>query len=111
MAALEWLRPMLSRIEQTNAPRPMDGTVVDMPGGLDKLRKAILAVQRERDNATQQADDYEKAWAAAQMEYQAAVEKNRVWQTDIQARLYKLQCEWSAVTEPLGMTVQIERAK
>lgn len=106
---MNWLKPMLQRIEQTNAPRPLDGNIVDMPGGLEKLRKAILAVKKERENATQQASDYEEAWKAAQMEYQAAVEKNRVWQADIEARLYKLQCEWSAVTEPLGMTVQIER--
>jgi hypothetical protein len=109
MSSLAWLKPMLARIESTNQVRPVNGNVLDIPGGIEKLRKAIVAVQNESANATQEAADYEQAWAAAQMEYQAAVEKNRVWQTDIQARLYKLRSEWLTISEPLGIEAQIKR--
>lgn len=111
MALVSWLRPMLQRIETTNTPRPDGGTLAEFPGGIEKLRLAILKVQSEQHSAAQEAHDYDQAWAAAQMEYQAAVEKNRVWQSDINARLYKLRAEWLAVSEPLGIEAQIKRAE
>lgn len=104
-----WLGPMLARIESTSQPRPIDGNVVDMPGGIERLRKAILHVQHEEREAREQLDAYEQAWAAAQMEYQAALEKNRVWREDIATRLGKLRYEWAQVSEPLGMDVTIRR--
>lgn len=100
---------MLSRLEATSQPRPMDGNVVDMPGGVERLRKAILHVQGEKAQADEQLAAYEQAWAAAQMEYQAALEKNRVWRDDIATRLSKLRYEWAQVTEPLGMEITVRR--
>lgn len=107
--SIAWLRPMLARIEQTSQPRPEGGNVVDIPNGIEKLRKAIVSVQAECTAAQTQAADYEKAWEAAQMEYQAAVQKNRVWQQDIATRLYKLRSEWLTISEPLGIEAQIKR--
>lgn len=104
-----WLRPMLDRIEASNRARPVDGNVVDIPGGIEKLRKAIVQVQAEAQAAEDEAAAYEEAWAAAQMEYQAAVEKNRVRRQDIAQRLYRLRSEWLTLSEPLGIEMQIKR--
>jgi hypothetical protein len=109
MSALSWLKPMLDRIEASNRPRPIDGNVVDIPGGIERLRKAIVSVQIEAQAAAEEAAAYEDAWAAAQMEYQAAVEKNRIKQQDIAQRLYRLRSEWMTISEPLGIEAHIRR--
>lgn len=102
-----WLKPMLERIEITHVPRPEGVNVVDIPNGLNKLRSAIVSVQKELSDALQQADDFAAAWQAAQMEYQAAVAQNTEWQRNTKARLYKLQSEWITISEQLGLVVQI----
>lgn len=107
--SIAWLRPMLARIEQTSQPRPDGTNIVDIPGGIDKLRKAIVSVQIEAAAANEEAAAYEEAWRAAQMEYQAAVEKNRIRRQDIAQRLYRLQSEWMIISEPLGIEAQIKR--
>lgn len=103
-----WLKPMLDRIEVTNQPRPEGGNVLAIPNGSEKLRKAIVHVQREEGNCLQEREDFEAAWRAASLEFQAAMEKNTVWHNDIQQRLYRLRCEWLAITDELGIHAQIK---
>jgi hypothetical protein len=97
---------MLNRIEITHTPVPADaGNIVDLPGGIEKMRKTIIAFQKEARNAQQQRADYEKAWAAAVNEMEAAMQKNAVWQQDVHVRLFRLRTEWVNITEQLGIPV------
>lgn len=105
-----WLRPMLSSISaNSKSLSTPEGNVYEMPNGLERLRKAIMHYQEELVKAHDQAAAYDEAWKAAQMEIQAAVEKNGVWQRDIETKLYSLRSEWIKATEQLGIVSQIDR--
>lgn len=105
---MTWLTPMLARIGTTHTPRPDNVNVVDIPGGLDKLRRAIEQVIKEGQQAREQRADYEHAWAAATKEYDAAMAKNEAWQRNLETRLYRLRSEWANVTHQLGIGVTLE---
>lgn len=109
-ALRSWLGPMLNSISanQKTLSTP-EGNVYEMPNGLERLRKAILHYQSELERATDQKFAYDEAWRAAQMEIQAAIAQNEVWQRDIQTKLYELRSEWMKASEQLGLVTEIRR--
>lgn len=105
-----WLSPILRRIETTHTPRPpAAGNVVSIPQGLDKLRDAIMHVQRERDLAIDERAAIDEASDAVQKELHAAYDRNAVRQKDIATRLYHLQGEWGRASAALGMRCEIDQ--
>jgi hypothetical protein len=105
-----WLQPMLTSIgANAKTLSTPEGNVYELPNGLDRLRKGIMHYQQELARAHEQSNAYEEAWKAAQMEMQAAVEQNAVWQRDINTKLYALKSEWIKATEALGIDAQIRR--
>lgn len=101
------LKQVLTRVETTHVSRPDDETVVQIPNGLEKLRKAIVAVQNDLVEAQAERGDYSQAWIDCQAEITAALNKNASRQKDAQHRLRRLQEEWVRVTQDLGIRAEI----
>lgn len=101
------LKQVLTRVETTHVSRPDDETVVQIPNGLEKLRKAIISVQNDLVEAQAERGDYSQAWIDCQAEINAALAKNASRQKDAQHRLRRLQEEWVRVTQDLGIRAEI----
>lgn len=102
------LKQVLTRVETTHVSRPdHEDTVVAIPNGLEKLRKAIVAVQNDLVEAQAERGDYSQAWIDCQAEITAALNKNASRQKDAQHRLRRLQEEWVRVTQDLGIRAEI----
>ena len=102
------LKQVLTRVESTHVSRPdHEETVVQIPIGLEKLRKAIVAVQNDLVEAQAERGDYSQAWVDCQAEINAALAKNASRQKDAQHRLRRLQEEWVRVTQDLGIRAEI----
>jgi len=102
------LKQVLTRVETTHTPRPdHEDTVVAIPNGLEKLRKAIVAVQNDLVEAQAERGDYSQAWIDCQAEITAALAKNASRQKDATHRLRRLQEEWVRVTNDLGIRAEI----
>ena len=101
-------KALLGRVEKTHEPRPLTrDNVVDIPNGLEKLRRAIVDVTGQLEGYRCQRDEYAEAWAAALAEFNAAMDRNTVCQRDTAARLRKLQEEWMRVTNQLGIECRL----
>ena len=102
------LKQVLTRVETTHVSRPdHEETVVAIPNGLEKLRKAIISVQNDLVEAQAERGDYSQAWIDCQAEINAALAKNASRQKDAQHRLRRLQEEWVRVTQDLGIRAEI----
>ncbi len=101
------LKQVLSRVETTHVSRPDGENIVEIPHGLEKLRKAIVAVQNDIVEAQAERGDYSQAWIDCQAEINAALAKNSSRQKDASHRLRRLQEEWVRVTLDLGIKAEI----
>jgi len=101
------LKQVLSRVETTHQPHPdPDSKVVDIPHGLERLRKAIMALQSDLVEAQAERADYIQAWSDCQQEINAHLSKNTTRQRDLAHRLDRLQTEWVKVTQDLGIRAE-----
>jgi chromosome segregation ATPase len=104
------LQAVLGRIESTHEPRPeTEDKIVEIPHGLEKLRKAIVTVQQHIIEAQCENADYAQAWKDCQAEIQAAIAKNVSKQRDLGHRLARLQDEWVRITQELGIRAEVVR--
>jgi len=102
------IKEVLSRAETTHQPRP-EGTenVVDIPQGLDKLRRAIVAINNEMVEAQAERDDIQQARLDCLAEIQAHLAKNVTRQRDAAHRMKRLQEEWVQITLGLGIRAEL----
>jgi hypothetical protein len=101
------LKQVLTRVETTHVSRPEGENIVEIPHGLEKLRKAIVSVQNDLVEAQAERGDYSQAWIDCQAEITAALAKNASRQKDARHRLRRLQEEWVRVTMDLGIKAEI----
>ena len=102
------LKSVLRQVEATHAPRPdTDENIVQIPHGLEKLRKAIVSIQNEIVEAQTERSTFEEAWRTCQMEAEAAFAKNLGRQKDANHRLQRLQQEWINITQDLGIKAEL----
>lgn len=102
------LKSVLGQIETTHGPRPdTDEKIVEIPNGLDKLRKAIVAIQQRIVEAECEYADYQQAWKDCQAEISAAMAKNVTKRKDETHRLARLQEEWVRITQELGIRAEV----
>lgn len=101
------LKQVLGGITQTHQPRPEGENVVDIPHGLEKLRRTIVSLQQALVAAQCERGDFVAAFGACHQEYMAAMEQNACKQRDIATRMVRLQSEWARVTEEMGLQVRL----
>lgn len=101
------LKEVLVRSEVTHQPRPENDNLVEIPQGLDKLRRAIMHIQNEIVEAQAEAADITSAERQVLNEIAAAREKNALRQRDAMHRQYRLQEEWAKITRDLGIRAEV----
>jgi peptidoglycan hydrolase CwlO-like protein len=104
------LNQVLRQAEKSHQTRPDDANVVDIPQGLERLRKAIVAIQNEIVEAQAERGDIEQAWKVCQDEIAVAFNKNTARQKDAAHRLKRLQSEWVNITQDLGIRAELVSA-
>lgn len=103
------LKTVLGSIETTHTPRPGpdNDNIVDIPKGLDRLRKAIIALNNDLVEAQAERADYIQAWSDCQQEINAALSRNTSRQSQVRHRLARLQEEWAGITAELGIRAEV----
>lgn len=101
----KWFGGILTQIKTTTAVRP-EGSVVEIPNGLERLRSAIRKVQNDIVQLQCREGDYIAAFQACQAEYSAAMQTLSVEQHDALTRLARLQHEWVQVSAELGIRAE-----
>ncbi len=101
------LKVSLTRAETTHQPRPDGAEIVDIPQGLDKLRRAIVSLQNEMVEAQAERATYIQAWETCKAEMTAAFSANTQRQHDAAHRIRRLQDEWVRASQDLGIRAEI----
>jgi hypothetical protein len=105
-----WVQGLVKRLERTettHAPRPEGENVVEIPNGLDKLRKMIVAINNEIVEAQTERAAYHESWQLCVDEVSTAYAKNLQRQRDATHRLERLQAEWVRVCHELGIKAAV----
>ena len=105
------LKSVLKQAEQSHQPHPQvtgrEENVVHIPQGLEKLRKAIVAVQAEIVEAQAERSDIDEGLRLVNEEINTAYAKNTHRQKDANHRLMRLQTEWVHITQDLGIKAEL----
>lgn len=106
-----WVQGLVKRLERTETthqPRPEGGAeIVEIPNGLDKLRKMIVAINNEIVEAQTERAAYHESWQLCVDEVSTAYAKNLQRQRDATHRLERLQAEWVRVCHELGIKAEV----
>ena len=101
------LRTTLQRAETTHQTRPEGENVVEIPNGMDKMRKAIVAVNNEIVHAQTERAAYHESWRLCLVEVSTAYARNSQRQRDAAHRLARLQEEWVRICHDIGIKADV----
>jgi len=106
-----WVQGLVKRLERTETthqPRPEGGAeIVEIPNGLDKLRKMIVAINNEIVEAQTERAAYHESWQLCVNEVSNAYATNLQRQRDATHRLERLQAEWVRVCHEMGIKAEV----